>query len=127
MPTSPAKSSVKSRKEPSAESPSTTVRLSGQAHAHLRELTARSGETMTAALGRLIEQGLGQLNEPARRQAFWEECEADYAEPASDPAAFAEYKAERAFLCGTPMARPHPTEVRTEADFVPGAGRAQTP
>lgn len=67
--------------------PSTTVRISEEAHRALRELAARTGEPMQAILDRAIEQ--------YRRQRFLEEANAAYAVLRNDLDAWHDERDER--------------------------------
>ena len=67
--------------------PTTTVRISEEAHQALRALAAQAGEPMQVILDRAIEQ--------YRRQRFLEEANAAYAVQRRDPQAWQDERDER--------------------------------
>jgi predicted transcriptional regulator len=69
-------------------STTTTVRISEQAHEHLRELAASSGRPLQAVLESAIEA--------LRREAFFAELDAAYAAVWADDQAGREEREERA-------------------------------
>ena len=73
--------------------PSTTVKISVEAHAKLLDLAASRRQPMGEVLADLIER--------ERRRAFFDEAEAAYARLQADPVAWADYQAEIRSLEGT--------------------------
>jgi hypothetical protein len=72
-----------------------TVRISAVSHQILKELAERTGQTMTDVLDKALDA--------YRRQLFFEQMNAGYAELRSDPDAWAEHLAERKLWDATLM------------------------
>jgi predicted transcriptional regulator len=64
-----------------------SIPISEASHRILRELAERTGRTVTEVLEQAIDA--------YRRQLFFEQLNAGYAEPRADPEAWAEMEAER--------------------------------
>ena len=84
----------------------TTVRISEKSRQTLRELAAKSSESMQTILDRAVEQ--------YRRQQILEEGNAAYARLREDPAAWAEWQKELAAWDATLMDGLDPDEIWTE-------------
>jgi hypothetical protein len=84
----------------------TTVRISEKSRQTLRELAAKSGESMQTILDRAVEQH--------RRQRILEEGNAAYARLREDPVAWAEWQKELAAWDATLMDGLDPDEIWTE-------------
>lgn len=65
---------------------SLTIRVSRSSHALLRELSAKTGDSMTEIVDRAVKD--------YQRRQFWEEYHAAYAALRADPAAWADFNAE---------------------------------
>ncbi len=65
----------------------TTIRITGETHARLRELAAQEGATLQAVLDRAVEA--------YRRQCFLDGLADDFARLRANPEAWAEEQAER--------------------------------
>lgn len=72
---------------------STTVRVSGETHAKLRELSAKTGESITEVVDRALDL--------YRRQQFFEELDASYDRLWKDPTESQLELEERALFEGT--------------------------
>jgi hypothetical protein len=70
-----------------------TVRVTGKTHHILQELAKQSGQTMTDILDKALDA--------YRRQVFFEQLNAGYAELRADPKAWAQMEKERKQLDAT--------------------------
>jgi hypothetical protein len=83
-----------------------TVRITESSHRLLKELADQTGETMMAILDKALDV--------YRRQLFFEQMNAGYAELRADPEAWAEHLAERQLWDATLMDGLDPAERWTE-------------
>jgi hypothetical protein len=83
-----------------------TVRISEASHRILRELAEQTGQTMTEVLDKALDV--------YRRQVFFEQLNAGYAELRADPEAWAALEAERKLWDATLMDGLDPDERWTE-------------
>lgn len=90
-----------------------TVRISDESHQKLKELAARTGDTMMDVLDKALEA--------YRRKLFFEQMNAGYSELRADSEAWAEHLAERKLWDATLMDGLDRDEQRTED------GRCRTP